>query len=147
MRLAPGAAACFTHAVDSPAGLELEGKTAAALAAQAPLVTSLGQGRLSMEVASMFGHGAAAPAAALLWRYRLLDLLLPLHAAHLARHRVARSPRCVSTWLLACFNCQKPQDCFWRTWLGVGWRAARGEWRLIAALIPSIQKAHCSLLN
>lgn len=65
------------------------------MAAGAPLVAALGQGRLSMELASLFSHGAAAPAAALLWRFRLLDALLPLHAEHMQRAKAARKPRWV----------------------------------------------------
>lgn len=76
-----------------PSGLTLDRDTSAALAAATPLAAGLGQGRLSMEVAALFSHGAAAPAAALLWRYRLLDVLLPLHAEHMTRHKAARSPR------------------------------------------------------
>lgn len=75
------------------AGLTIEQQTASAIAAGAALVPSLGQGRLSMELAALFSHGAAAPAAALLWRFRLLDLLMPAHAAHMQRHKAARRPR------------------------------------------------------
>lgn len=76
------------------AGLDIEEQTARALVAGAPLLPTLGQSRLSMELASLFSHGAAAPAAALLWRFRLLDVLLPLHAAHMQHSKAARKPRC-----------------------------------------------------
>lgn len=75
------------------AGLTIEQQTASAIVAGAALVPSLGQGRLSMELAALFSHGAAAPAAALLWRFRLLDMLMPAHAAHMQRHKAARRPR------------------------------------------------------
>ena len=78
------------------AGLTLDSGIAAALAALGPqaLLAGVGQSRLAMEVAALFSHGAGAPALALLWRHALLDALLPLHAAHMRRHKGARNPRC-----------------------------------------------------
>lgn len=52
-----------------------------------------------MELGALFSHGGAAAAAALLWRFRLLDMLLPAHAAHMQRHKSARKPRCMSRFI------------------------------------------------
>ena len=74
-------------------GLTIEEQTARALAAGVPQVATLGQSRLAMELGALFSHGGASAAAALLWRFRLLDVLLPMHAAHMQRHKAARKPR------------------------------------------------------
>lgn len=67
----------------SPAGLDLDNDTAAALVSEAPLVASLPQGRLTMELGALLGYGGAARSLELLWRHGLLHLLLPQHAAYL----------------------------------------------------------------
>jgi Probable RNA and SrmB- binding site of polymerase A len=63
-------------------------------------VATLGQSRLAMELGALFSHGGASSAAALLWRFQLLDILLPAHAAHMQRHKSARKPRCRPNFLL-----------------------------------------------
>jgi len=62
------------------AGLDIEGDTAAALGALGSKVATLKQGRLQMELAAMMAHGAASKSVQLLWRFGLLELLLPHHA-------------------------------------------------------------------
>lgn len=74
-------------------GLEIEGATASAIQGAAPAVSLLNQARLQMEMASMLTRGCAASTFKMLWRYRLLDILLPLHAAHMVKHKAARNPR------------------------------------------------------
>jgi tRNA nucleotidyltransferase/poly(A) polymerase len=53
-------------------------------------VLQLPSSRLLMEAQAMFGYGSAAASLRLLWRYRLLDQLVPTLAARLKRHRVQR---------------------------------------------------------
>lgn len=68
----------------------MEAKTGAALRRAAPLLGGVSGGRLMMEMGTLLGHGAAAASLALMWRYRILDLVLPQHAAYLKRRRVPR---------------------------------------------------------
>lgn len=59
----------------------------------APLLNLCSQGRLHYEVSSMLGNGNGERSLALLWRFGLLDELMPGVAGLLSRHRVPRSPR------------------------------------------------------
>lgn len=43
------------------------------------------QARVMMEVHAIMAYGSAAPAVQLMWRYGLLGLLMPAHAAYLHR--------------------------------------------------------------
>ena len=59
------------------AGLVIEESTADAMSAMVPLTSSLPYGRLQMEMAAMVTHGAAKMSVQLLWRFGLLEMLLP----------------------------------------------------------------------
>ena len=61
---------------------------------EAAEVLSLPGGRLLMEAQAMFTYGAAAASLRLLWRYRLLDVLMPPLAERFMRRRL---PRCAHT--------------------------------------------------
>lgn len=74
------------------AGLDIDSPTAAAMARLAPLTAALPHGRLQMELAAVMAAGAAAPSVRLLWRFGLLDTMVPLLAALLAAERVPREP-------------------------------------------------------
>lgn len=73
------------------AGLAIERETAKAMEANADRLLELPQGRVRMEADALFGYGAAAASLQLLWRYRLLDVLLPQLAE---RFKQAKVPRC-----------------------------------------------------
>jgi tRNA nucleotidyltransferase/poly(A) polymerase len=70
--------------------LKIENETSDAMMALAMSTATLPQGRLQMELAAMFTHGAALLATKLLWRFGLLDMLLPHHAVMLSKQHVAR---------------------------------------------------------
>ena len=55
-----------------------------------PLLTQVPASRRAHELAALFAHGGSRRALALLWRYGLLDLLLPEHARWLEEARVPR---------------------------------------------------------
>lgn len=61
--------------------LTIESSTDHAMHAVSHLVAGLPQGRLQMELTSVMAYGASAPSVELLWRYRLLEMVLPHHAA------------------------------------------------------------------
>lgn len=82
---------CVNAADCGHAGLTIEEKTGAAMVAQAGEVLALPGGRLLMEAQALFSYGAAAASLRLLWRYRLLDPLMPPLAARFHRQRM---PRC-----------------------------------------------------
>lgn len=65
------------------AGLQIEADTAEAMTALATRVAALPHGRLQMELAAQLGYGAAASSVRQLWRFGMLDLLLPHHALYL----------------------------------------------------------------
>lgn len=76
------------------AGLTIEEKTGQAMVKEAAEVLKLPGGRLLMEAQTMFSYGAAAASLRLLWRYRLLDVLVPPLAERFTRRRL---PRCAQT--------------------------------------------------
>ncbi len=78
------------------AGLTIEEKTGQAMVGKAGEVLKLPGSRLLMEAQALFSYGAAAASLRLLWRYRLLDLLVPPLAERFTRRRL---PRC------ECFSC------------------------------------------
>ena len=69
--------------VAARSGFALESRTGNALRKCAGAVATIPLGRLRLELNALLAHGAAAPSVLLLWRYGLLDLLLPSVAAHL----------------------------------------------------------------
>jgi len=71
-------------------GLKIEDESSDAMALMATTTAKLPQGRLQMELAAMFTHGAALPAMKLLWRYGLLDILLPHHAVMFSKQHIPR---------------------------------------------------------
>ncbi|KAH7624985.1 hypothetical protein Ndes2526B_g00360 [Nannochloris sp. 'desiccata'] len=74
-------------------GLEIEEECSNAMTSMAMTTAKLPQGRLQMELAAMFTHGAALPALQLLWRYGLLDMLLPHHAVMLSKQHIPREEK------------------------------------------------------
>ncbi|EIE26242.1 hypothetical protein COCSUDRAFT_83617 [Coccomyxa subellipsoidea C-169] len=74
-------------------GLTIEEKTGQAMVGKAGEVLKLPGSRLLMEAQALFSYGAAAASLRLLWRYRLLDLLVPPLAERFTRRRLPRNPR------------------------------------------------------
>ena len=72
------------------AGLTIEQETSEAMSALAVTTAKLPQGRLQMELVAMFTHGAALESMKLLWKYGLLDMLLPHHAVMLSKQGISR---------------------------------------------------------
>ena len=66
------------------AGLTIEESTAASMEELAPSTANLPQGRLQMELAAMMVHGASRRSVELMWRFGILEILLPQHAVILA---------------------------------------------------------------
>jgi tRNA nucleotidyltransferase/poly(A) polymerase len=69
------------------AGLEVEELTLAALQQHSHLIINLNSHRLTAELLSMLGYGAALPSLQLLEQTHLLQHLLPLHAAYIHRQQ------------------------------------------------------------
>ena len=53
-------------------------------------VMQLPESRVRMEAEALFGYGSAAASMRLLWRYRLLDVLLPQLAERFAKAKLPR---------------------------------------------------------
>ena len=52
----------------------------------------LPESRVRMEAEALFGYGSAAASLRLLWRYRLLDVLLPQLAERFTKAKLPRCP-------------------------------------------------------
>ena len=48
------------------------------------------QSRLFGEMNNLFSYGAATQSLLLLWKFHLLDAIMPLYASHLTLHRFSR---------------------------------------------------------
>ena len=80
------------------AGLSIEKATGQAMEACREGVMQLPESRVRMEAEALFGYGSAAASLRLLWRYRLLDVLLPQLAERFAKAKLPRCP-CMLTIL------------------------------------------------
>ncbi|KAI3938171.1 hypothetical protein MKW98_018727 [Papaver atlanticum] len=81
-------------------------------------VKNLNQTRLMMEMNYMFSYGAAEPSLCLLRRFKLLDIILPFHAAYLVQESPDQSAQS-SLMLMKLFSCMdkllacdRPSGCF-----------------------------------
>ncbi|KAK4430358.1 Poly(A) polymerase I [Sesamum alatum] len=63
--------------------LSFSKETEAAIYSLSPLVAHLGKSRINLEMNYMLSYGAAEPSILLLKRFKLLEILLPFHAAYL----------------------------------------------------------------
>ena len=75
------------------AGLAIEKGTGQAMEAHRDGVLRLPEGRVRMEAEALFGYGAAAASLRLLWRHRLLDVLLPQLAERFTKAKLPRYSR------------------------------------------------------
>ncbi|CAL0331963.1 unnamed protein product [Lupinus luteus] len=104
-------------------GLSISRETEAALRTCSSLVKSLDKNKLMIELNYMLSYGAAEPSLRLLWKFKLLDFLLPLHAAYLdeqANKEVAQAPNMLMKLFCHLDNlvaCDQPSDC--TLWIGL----------------------------
>ncbi|KAJ8625669.1 hypothetical protein MRB53_034199 [Persea americana] len=104
-------------------GLHFSRDTAAAMCNLSSSIVKLEKSRLMMEMNFMLAYGAAESSLCLLHRFRLLDIMLPVHGAYLAEQaekKVAQS----STMFMKLFSCvdkllapDRPSDC--SLWVGL----------------------------
>ncbi|CAO2818766.1 unnamed protein product [Amaranthus hypochondriacus] len=66
-------------------GLSVSQETAEAVQGLSPLIFRLNKGRILMELNYMLAYGSAEASLRLLWRFGLLELILPLQAAYFVR--------------------------------------------------------------
>ncbi|KAJ4965577.1 hypothetical protein NE237_017426 [Protea cynaroides] len=104
-------------------GLSFSEETAEAIQNLYLSILSLDKQRLMMEVNFMLSYGAAESSLFLLRRFKLLDILLPVHAAYLAQQADYQSAQ-NSTMLMKLFSnvdkllaCDRPSDS--RLWIGL----------------------------
>ena len=71
-------------------GCSLESATHHAIKSNLGLIFELPQARVMMEVNAMMGYGAAAQSFLQMWKYGLLDLLLPFHADYLRARKISK---------------------------------------------------------
>ena len=95
----PSPAASFAHdparilravRLAARARLTIEKTTAQAMTASRALLCTLPHGRLHMELSAMMSHGAARPSVLLLWRFGILDMMLPQLAVLCSKETVPR---------------------------------------------------------
>lgn len=83
--------------------LQFTEETASAIRDLSTSIVTLGKGRLGMEMHAMLAYGAAERSLCLLQKFKLLELLLPLHAAYLEDQTRKGYTEC-STMLMKLFS-------------------------------------------
>lgn len=102
-------------------GLSLSKETEVAIRRLIPSIASLPKARIMMEMNYMLSYGASGPSIYLLEKYKLLEMLLPLHAAYL--DQLAQNGQSfVMLMDLFCnldklVTCDQPSDC--NLWVGL----------------------------
>ncbi|OIV94882.1 hypothetical protein TanjilG_22079 [Lupinus angustifolius] len=104
-------------------GLSLSRETEVALRTCSSLVKNMNKNKLMIELNYMLSYGAAGPSLRLLWKFKLLDFLLPLHAAYLD-DQANKEDAQASNMLMKLFchldnlvACDQPSDC--TLWIGL----------------------------
>ncbi|XP_042508935.1 uncharacterized protein LOC122084613 isoform X2 [Macadamia integrifolia] len=104
-------------------GLSFSEETAVAIHDLCSSILSLDKQRLMMEMNFMLSYGAAESSFFLLRRFKLLDILLPVHAAYLAQQADNQSAQNSIMLMKLFFNmdrllaCDHPSDC--TLWIGL----------------------------
>ncbi|XP_043711263.1 uncharacterized protein LOC122660147 isoform X1 [Telopea speciosissima] len=104
-------------------GLSFSEETAEAIQNLGSSILSLDKQRLMMELNFMLSYGAAESSFILLWRFKLLGILLPVHAAYLAQQADNQSAQNSVMLMKLFFNvdkllaCDRPSDC--SLWIGL----------------------------
>ncbi|KAK7307438.1 hypothetical protein VNO77_40502 [Canavalia gladiata] len=104
-------------------GLLLSREIEAAIWTYSSLVKSLDKNKIMIELNYMLSYGAAEPSLRLLWKFKFLEFLLPLHAAYLDE-QASREDAQPSNMLMKLFfhldnlvACDRPCDC--TLWIGL----------------------------
>ncbi|XP_061346107.1 uncharacterized protein LOC133291792 [Gastrolobium bilobum] len=104
-------------------GLSLSKETEAAIWTYSSLVKSLDKNKIMIELNYMLSYGAAEPSLRLLWKFNLLEFLLPVHAAYLDE-QTSKEDAQASNMLMKLFfhldnvvACDRPSDC--TLWIGL----------------------------
>ncbi|CAK9164938.1 unnamed protein product [Ilex paraguariensis] len=97
--------------------LSFSKETEAAIRKLSPSINNLNKSRMIMELNYMLSYGAAESSLCLLWRFNMLDILLPVHAAYLDQQTRKQSGQS-SIMLMKLFfqldklvTCDRPSDC------------------------------------
>lgn len=104
-------------------GLSFSKETEIAILKQSTSIAGLAKTRIMLELNYMLSYGAAEPSLCLLWRFNLLDFLLPFQAAYLAQHASDHSSQRSVMLMKLFFNldklvtCDRPSDC--TLWVGL----------------------------
>lgn len=104
-------------------GLSFSRETETAIRSLASSVKSLDKSRIMLELNYMLSYGSAKPSLCLLWRFNLLDILLPFHGAYLAQQATEPSAQHSMMFMKLFFNldklvtCDRPCDC--SLWVGL----------------------------
>ncbi|KAK9164697.1 hypothetical protein Syun_005599 [Stephania yunnanensis] len=104
-------------------GLTFSKETAAAIQNLYLSIMDLSKNRLMMELNYMLSYGAAESSIRLLKRYKVLDILLPVHAAYLNQqiHRESTQSSYMLLKLFSCVDkllaCDRPSHC--SLWVGL----------------------------
>ncbi|KAJ7547974.1 hypothetical protein O6H91_08G111900 [Diphasiastrum complanatum] len=85
-------------------GFQFSRDTASSIHTYALLLSSINKARLMAEVDIMMAYGSAEPSLRLLWRFGVLDLLLPLQASYFTSQRFRRRGRGVNLLLILLRN-------------------------------------------
>ncbi|KAL3723638.1 hypothetical protein ACJRO7_035757 [Eucalyptus globulus] len=104
-------------------GLALSRDIEIAIGSLSSSIAGLNKHRLMLEINSILSYGAAEPSLCLLQRLRLLEIILPFHAAYLDQQNRGHSAQSSLMLMRLFFNmdklvsCNQPSDC--TLWIGL----------------------------
>ncbi|XP_068468670.1 uncharacterized protein [Phaseolus vulgaris] len=104
-------------------GLSISREIEAAIWTYSSLVKTLDKSRIMIELKYMLSYGAAEPSLRLLWKFKLLEFLLPVHAAYLDEQAIEEDAQASNMLLKLFFHldklvaCDRPCDC--TLWIGL----------------------------
>ncbi|KAK7406914.1 hypothetical protein VNO78_08550 [Psophocarpus tetragonolobus] len=104
-------------------GLSLSREIEAAIWTYSSLVKSFNKDKIMLELNYMLSYGAAEPSLRLLWKFKLLEFLLPVHAAYLDEQAIEEDALASNMLMKLFFHldslvaCNRPCDC--TLWIGL----------------------------
>nr|KYP66562.1 putative poly(A) polymerase [Cajanus cajan] len=104
-------------------GLSISTETEAAIWTYSSLVKSLDKNKIMIELNYMLSYGAGEPSLRLLWKFKLLEFLLPVHAAYLDEQAIKEDAQASNMLMKLFFHldnlvaCDRPCDC--TLWIGL----------------------------
>ncbi|KAL2348685.1 hypothetical protein Fmac_002685 [Flemingia macrophylla] len=104
-------------------GLAISRETEAAIWRYSSLVKTLDKNKIMIELNYMLSYGAAEPSLRLLWKFKLLEFLLPVHAAYLDEQAIKEDAQTSNMLMKLFFHldnlvaCNRPCDC--TLWIGL----------------------------